>query len=78
MIKKMFKSSNKLYYLNDENIWGIKPEVKRDSLANQPEDTQESWRLNINICIGPYSILFVPEQIRLYRNGRKVWFFSVD
>ena len=45
MIKKIVQ--NKLYYLNDENIWGIiKPEVKRELLAIQREETQENGRLN--------------------------------
>jgi hypothetical protein len=28
-----------------------------------------------NFCKGPYSLLYVPEKIRLYRNGIKVLFF---
>ena len=46
MIKKCSKVQNKLYYLNDENIGGIEPKVKCDSLANQREDSQEKLRLN--------------------------------
>ena len=44
--KNSSKIQNKLNFLNDKNIWGIKPEVKRDLLANQRKSTQENWRLN--------------------------------
>jgi hypothetical protein len=70
------KVQNKLYYLNDVNIRGIKPEVQRDSLANQRQELERTEDSTTLILYRPLFNIIRSGQIR--RNGRKVLFFSVD